>query len=417
MFTKAELLGYLDYCRGRVRRTLDGLTEVRRVRLGSGGSVMSIVKRTKQTGEPRYYVRFRGPDGKTRNKVFRTLREAEAYERAQRTARDRGAWTDPRAGRKLLKDYAAEWLAARTVRGRPLAPRSIESYQYLLDQYILPTFGNVAMSHVSPEAVRAWYRELFQSAPPSVPPKAYRVLHAMFVTAVDDRLVGATPCRIKGGGSERIEERPVVTPEQVAALVEAIEPRWRTMILLAAYGQLRFGDLIGLRRRDVDLRRHTVMVQSQLIEPEKGVQQRTDPKSEAGRRMVTLPAFVVDELRHHLVTYVPAEVDAPIFAGARGGLPRRRNWSRTWARARGAAGVPDRVHLHDLRHMGATLAAQNGGTTKELMARLGHSTSKAALIYQHAVEERDHAIALALDEIGRRASERALPRENRAKRA
>jgi hypothetical protein len=53
--------------------------------------------------------------------------------------------------------------------------------------------------------------------------------------------------------------------------------------------------------------------------------------------------------------------------------------------------------------MGATLAAQSGGTTKELMARIGHSTSKAALIYQHAVEERDQAIAIALDEIGRRA--------------
>ena len=51
--------------------------------------------------------------------------------------------------------------------------------------------------------------------------------------------------------------------------------------------------------------------------------------------------------------------------------------------------------------MSATLAAQSGGTTKELMARLGHSTSKAALIYQHAVEERDQAIAVALDEIGR----------------
>jgi hypothetical protein len=51
------------------------------------------------------------------------------------------------------------------------------------------------------------------------------------------------------------------------------------------------------------------------------------------------------------------------------------------------------------------------------MARLGHSTSKAALIYQHAVEERDQTIALALDEIGRSASERRLPRESRAKKA
>jgi len=102
-------------------------------------------------------------------------------------------------------------------------------------------------------------------------------------------------------------------------------------------------------------------VHSQLVEPEKGVQQRTDPKSEAGRRMIMLPGFVVAELRQHLVSFVPPEMDGPVFAGPRGGLPRRRNWSRTWSRARTGAGISDRVHLHDLRHMGATLAAQTGG--------------------------------------------------------
>jgi hypothetical protein len=110
---------------------------------------MSLVKRTKQSGEPGYYVRLRGPDGKTRNKVFRTRREAETYERAQRSARDRGLWTDPRAGRILLKEYAGGWLAARTVRGRPLALRTAESYRYLLDDYILPTFGNQRLRVVS----------------------------------------------------------------------------------------------------------------------------------------------------------------------------------------------------------------------------------------------------------------------------
>jgi hypothetical protein len=48
------------------------------------------------------------------------------------------------------------------------------------------------------------------------------------------------------------------------------------------------------------------------------------------------------------------------------------------------------------------------------MARLGHSTPKAALIYQHAGEERDQGIALALDEIGRNASERNRATDGRA---
>ena len=110
------------------------------------------------------------------------------------------------------------------------------------------------------------------------------------------------------------------------------------------------------------------------------------------------------------VAYVPNDMDAAVFASPRGGLPRRRNWSRIWSKARHGAGVSDQVHLHDLRHMGAPLAAQSGGTTKDLIARLGHSTSKAALIYQHAIEERDQTIALARDEIGRRAADGGVSR-------
>ena len=107
---------------------------------------MSIVKRTTQSGERRYDVRLRRPDGTVRNKTFRTLREAEAYERGQLSARDRGTWTDPRAGRVLLKDMQATgWRPGRSVVARWRYSRS-SPYQYLLDNYILPTFGDLAIS-------------------------------------------------------------------------------------------------------------------------------------------------------------------------------------------------------------------------------------------------------------------------------
>ncbi|HVA09249.1 MAG TPA: tyrosine-type recombinase/integrase [Acidimicrobiales bacterium] len=53
----------------------------------------------------------------------------------------------------------------------------------------------------------------------------------------------------------------------------------------------------------------------------------------------------------------------------------------------------DHLHFHDLRHTGNTLAAATGASTKELMARMGHASARAALIYQHASSERDVAIA------------------------
>jgi integrase len=66
--------------------------------------------------------------------------------------------------------------------------------------------------------------------------------------------------------------------------------------------------------------------------------------------------------------------------------------------AREAAGRPD-LRFHDLRHIGATLAAATGATLAELMARLGHSTPGAAMRYQHASADRDRVIAEALSQL------------------
>ena len=55
-----------------------------------------------------------------------------------------------------------------------------------------------------------------------------------------------------------------------------------------------------------------------------------------------------------------------------------------------------RLHFHDLRHTGNTLAARTGTSLRDLMARMGHDSPQAALIYQHATAQADRAIADAL---------------------
>ena len=181
-------------------------------------------------------------------------------------------------------------------------------------------------------------------------------------------------------------------------------------MLLAAYGGLRFGELIGLRRRDIDLLHGQIIVESQLVELGSGRHLRTEPKSAAGRRRVALSPFVTKELETHLERYVAGGPDALLFVGDRGGSPTRTNWARIWARARKEAGLPDNVHLHDLRHAGATLSAQLGATTKELMARLGHASPRAALIYQHAADGRHRVLADRLEELAADATRSDSPR-------
>jgi integrase len=124
------------------------------------------------------------------------------------------------------------------------------------------------------------------------------------------------------------------------------------------------------------------------------------PKTEAGRRTVTLPAVAAAAaLAEHLATYSQPGPDELVFTSTEGGLLRRSNFNRrVWQPATRAAGLAG-LRFHDLRHTSATLSIAAGASTRELMARMGHSSSAAALRYQHVLAGRDTAIAAALDEL------------------
>jgi integrase len=123
------------------------------------------------------------------------------------------------------------------------------------------------------------------------------------------------------------------------------------------------------------------------------------PKTAAGRRVVAIPAALLPCLRQHLADFVGEDPEALLFAGPKGGAPRRSNFQRQWSRALAAADLPSTVHIHDLRHTGNTLAAQSGATLSDLMARMGHESTRAARIYLHTTSQRDRDVAAALNEM------------------
>jgi integrase len=122
---------------------------------------------------------------------------------------------------------------------------------------------------------------------------------------------------------------------------------------------------------------------------------------------VTLPTVAAEALAEHLGVYAEAGPDGLVFSAERGGPIRRSNFTRrVWIPATRAAGV-EGLRFHDLRHTAATLAVAAGASTRELMVRMGHSSSAAALRYQHVMAGRDAAIAAALDELIQAASARS----------
>jgi integrase len=123
------------------------------------------------------------------------------------------------------------------------------------------------------------------------------------------------------------------------------------------------------------------------------------PKTEAGRRTITLPTIAAAALAEHLSIYSQSGPDGLMFTSTEGALLRRSNFNRrVWRPATRAVGL-EGLRFHDLRHTSATLSIAAGASTRELMARMGHSSSAAALRYQHVMAGRDAAIAAALDEL------------------
>jgi integrase len=108
-------------------------------------------------------------------------------------------------------------------------------------------------------------------------------------TAAGGGTIRRNPCRIKGGGTETSPERIVLTVPQVFALSEAIDPRYRTLVLLATFTNLRWGELCALRRSDLDVDARTIRVERSLTELETGGLTFGPPKTEAGRRTVAYP--------------------------------------------------------------------------------------------------------------------------------
>lgn len=160
---------------------------------------------------------------------------------------------------------------------------------------------------------------------------------------------------------------------------------------------MRYGELAALRRRDFDSPRGTFSVRATLTERPNGELAFGPPKTKAGVRTVTIPTAIREEFRNHLHDYVESDPESLIFAGAKGAMLRRSNFQTAsrWTEAVTAAGLPG-FHFHDLRHTGNTLASRTGASLADLMARMGHSSTRAALIYQHAAQEQDRKIADAL---------------------
>ncbi len=350
--------------------------------------------RVRRLPSGRWQARYPGPDGidrpapttferKTDADVWLTRKEAEILD---------GDWLDPAAGNALLAEFGAAWIKERP----NLRPKTLQTYEGLWRIHILPRLGGIEVARIREGTVRQWRTSLLNSGVgPVTVAKSYRLLKAILNTAVDDGLIKRNPCRIKGAGQERSPERPVLTLRGVFALADAFERRYRLLVLLAVFCSLRWGELAALTRADIDPATGTVTVRAGVVELKSGQLVTGPPKSNASNRTLTIPDFLLTDVTEHLDSYTAPGPTALVFTGPKGAQLRRSNFSRQWRAATTATALVG-YHFHDLRHTGNQLANDEGASLRELMDRMGHSSTRAALVYQHRSKQRDKRLADAI---------------------
>ena len=355
----------------------------------------------RRLGSGRYQARYTGPDLQTHTgpETFTAKIDAEAWLAAERRmSEDPSSWLAPkvrleqeydrrsRLRRCTFGPYSEDWLAHRD-----LAASTRNNYSQLLKHHLLPTFAEIPLSAIDRAIVATWYRNIGPGKP-HARKHAYDLLRNILNTALDDELIDRNPVHIRGAGNvKRTGATQPASLDELEALADAAPERYRLMVLLAAWCALRKGELSELRRSDVDtihwvlrVRRGVGFVPGRIVVK--------DPKTQAGKRDVAIPEHLVPMVREHLLRHTQNGSHGLLFPSARGEHLRTSAIGRWYYPAREAAGRPD-LRFHDLRHTGAVLAAQSGATLAELMHRLGHTTSAAAMRYQHAAAERDHEIA------------------------
>jgi integrase len=353
----------------------------------------------------RYQASFIGPSGtrQTAPQTFRTKTDADRWLATVESDLSRGTWLDEGLGRETFGNYARAWL-----RDHPkMGPRYRETCERNLRLHLAP-LEDVPLRALTPPVVREWHASALRGKGGRTSiQQSYRFLRAVMSTAVRDGAIAKNPCQILGAGSDRAKERPVASPAEIVALIEAITPRYRAAVLLAAWCGLRRGEVLGLLPEDVDLAAKTVTIRRNRIELLSRPQAfDAPPKTDAGKRTVNIPPHVLPVLAAHMETWAGPD---RVFVG-RDGRPMRGDAVRqAFNRARLKAGMPG-FRFHDLRHTGQTLAASAGATTKDLMLRLGHASPAAAYRYLHAVDGRDAEVAAALSDLAAHGDPARLPK-------
>ncbi|GAA1434295.1 hypothetical protein GCM10009616_28280 [Microlunatus lacustris] len=319
----------------------------------------------------RYKVRYRDGAGREHSETKRRLVDAERRRAEIELELSGGTWHDPRRGEVRLSVWAGEWLLTR----HDLRPTTHARLATTLSRQVLPRFGATPLLKISNGAVRAWVAEMVASGlSPATVRKAVFALRQCLAAAISDRRLALNPAADVPLPAERSKPPRFLAQSQVERLAAEMPDQYVALVLVGAYGGLRWGEAVGLTRASIDALRSRIIVESTAIEVHGKVTLGQEPKTRRSKRTIPVARSVMRRLEQHLADHVGREPDALVFTARRGGPLFRSTFAReAWRPAVERAGL-DGFTFHGLRHSFVAILVAAGCNVREVSEWAGHNS-------------------------------------------
>ena len=268
------------------------------------------------------------------------------------------------------------------------------NYRHMIRRHLIPFFGSLRLPEIGPAVVQKFLAEKSKQFAPWTVHQLRSILSKIFGTAQRWEYLERNPARqVQVPSIINKRERVTLTPEQVRALLEALEEPYRTMVLLAVLSGLRRGEIFGLRWKYVDFGEGSLIVAECSYEGRAAA-----PKTRAARRKVFVDVPVLDALK----CLLPANgsPESLVFCTNRGtALSANNVRSRVLVPACKKAGIPQ-VAWHSFRYTYSTWANPSGESIKALQAQLGHTDSRLTLsVYTQPMPEAQKQLACKISSV------------------
>lgn len=269
-----------------------------------------------------------------------------------------------------------------------------KAYKAYLNRWIVPHWGTVRLSEVKTMEVESWLRRLPLAK--SSCAKIRGLLSVLFNHACRHEFFNRNPIRFVRQGAKRRNAPSVLTPVEIRALLNGLDLRERTLVLLAASTGLRQSELFGVKWGDIDFAQNTMNVTRSIVYGVVG-----PCKTESSQKPLPVHPTVLKTLGEWRAACHYNKSGDWVFASKRH-RGRKPIWGQAILRryirpAAQRAGIEKRFGWHTFRHTYSTLLRSVGTEFKVMQELLRHSSLRSTLdVYTQAISPAKHAAQAAV---------------------